>query len=103
MVQWKLPVRNFIITKKQQTHTAEFVRIKLHLISFIAPTRRWSNTLWQSVNQFYYHLLRLSQVGALASIGGKRDRPMADRELGDNSSLASNLAARQYVTANTLP
>ena len=57
MVQWKLPVRNFIITEKQQTHTAEFVCIKLHPISFIAPTRRWSNTLWQSVNQFYYRLL----------------------------------------------
>lgn len=27
MVQWKLPSRNFIITEKQQTHTAEFVHI----------------------------------------------------------------------------
>ncbi|MDY0964404.1 MULTISPECIES: hypothetical protein [Massilia] len=103
MVQWKLPSRNFIITEKQQTHTAEFVRIKLHLISFIALTRRWSNTLWQPVNQFYYRLLRLSQFGAFASIQGKSDHPMANRELGDNSSLASNLAAQQYVTANTLP
>jgi hypothetical protein len=98
-----LPVRNFIITEKQQTHTAEFVHIKLHPISFIAPTRVWSNTLWQSVNQFYYHLLRLRQAGALTSTQGKKGRPMADHELGDNSSLASNLAARQYVTANTLP
>lgn len=28
----------------------------------IAPNQQWSNKIWQTINQFYYHLLRFYQA-----------------------------------------